>query len=166
MQLLQNRNSAYPTFGLTCLYCSPNIRSRAGERNRSSRLKTKRRMMGMRMNMRHPFRTLTLVLCSIITLALWDVVSVPTLASTGSATRPSILGPAVNNPTLNLTPSSGTVGTLVSVSGSGYNSNASCHIKWDGSQIATASTDASGNLSGSFTVPSGASAGAHTVMIA
>lgn len=119
--------------------------------------------------MRHPFRNLTLILCSIITLLLWNAVPVPTLASTGpivSATRASVLGPAGNTPTLNLSPSSGPAGTPVSVSGSGYNSNASCHIKWDGNNIATGTTDASGNLSGSFTVPSGASAGAHTVMIA
>ncbi len=124
-------------------------------------------MMGR--NMRHPFRNLILILCSIMTLVLWDAVSVPTLASTGpivSATRASVLGSAGNNPTLNLSPSSGPAGTLVSVSGSGYNSNASCHIKWDGSNIATGSTDASGNLSGSFTVPSGASSGVHIVMIA
>ncbi len=118
--------------------------------------------------MRHPFRILTLILWGIMTLLLWDVVSVPTLASTGpivSATGVRILAPVANNPTLNLNPSSGPVGTSVSVSGSGYNSNANCHIKWDGNNIATGSTDASGNLSGSFTVPSGTS-GAHTVMIA
>ncbi len=119
--------------------------------------------------MRHPFRNLTLILCSIITLFLWDAVSAPTLASTGptvSATEMRILAPVANNPTLNLSPSSGPAGTLVSVSGSGYNSNANCHIKWDGSNIATGTTDASGNLSGSFTVPSGASSGVHIVMIA
>jgi len=75
------------------------------------------------------------------------------------------VGPYKIAATLSLNPISGSIGTTVNVSGGGGSSSSSVTIKWDGTTVTTCSTNNGGNIQGTcqFTVPAGASVGAHTV---
>ncbi len=60
----------------------------------------------------------------------------------------------------------GPAGTIVEVSGSGAFPNREATVLWDGTTtVATMTTDGMGNYSGSFTVPSDAAVGDHTVVV-
>src|SRR3989475_788425 len=69
-------------------------------------------------------------------------------------------------PTISLNPSSGPVGTTVTVSGSGFASNSGISITYGGTAIitnpTTITTDSTGSFAGSITVPP-SSLGTHTV---
>jgi hypothetical protein len=56
-------------------------------------------------------------------------------------------------PTLNLGPNDGCVGQTVDVTGTGFAPSETVHLTFGGKSVGTASTDSSGNLSGSFPVP-------------
>src|SRR5438445_214356 len=68
---------------------------------------------------------------------------------------------------ISLNPSSGTVGTAVTVTGTSFHSNSTITIRYDGSTVNTTpsvlTTNSGGNFTGSFTVPSISSLGSHTV---
>lgn len=69
-----------------------------------------------------------------------------------------------------LDPSSGPAGTLVTVSGIEAWGDDTLSILWDpvtldDPPVGSASSDSSGNFTGQFTVPAGASPGAHNVVI-
>jgi hypothetical protein len=89
------------------------------------------------------------------------VFTVLPLAVPGPGTRPAII----------LEPSSGPVGTWVTVNGSGYSPNVQVIGKWDqtiltGGNLISIRTDAQGRFSGfRFQVPAGAAAGVHTVTV-
>ena len=87
----------------------------------------------------------------------------PTRSATRTPTEPlTALGV-----TLTVSPDSGPPLTDVTVSGSGFRSGKSdCPVIWDGnSPVGTAATDNGGDLTGSFTVPSGADNGLHSVTV-
>lgn len=64
---------------------------------------------------------------------------------------------------MSMSPTTGTAGTTVNLSGSGLPGASEVTINWDGSSLTTIPIDGSGNFSGSFTVPADAAAGDHTV---
>ncbi len=72
--------------------------------------------------------------------------------------------PAILTPVITISPTSGPMGTLVTVSGSGFADSSAVTIKYDGTQVTTTTTTASGAIpSGvTFVVPASA-AGIHTV---
>ena len=68
---------------------------------------------------------------------------------------------------ISLNPSSGTVGTAVTVTGTSFHSSSTITIRYDGATVNTTpsvlTTNSGGNFTGSFTVPSPSSMGSHTV---
>src|SRR5438445_1474394 len=68
---------------------------------------------------------------------------------------------------ISLNPSSGTVGTAVTVTGTSFHSSSTITIRYDGATVNTTpsvlTTNSGGNFTGSFTVPSISSLGSHTV---
>jgi len=67
-------------------------------------------------------------------------------------------------PKVTLTPASGHIGTSLSVSGSGFSANRVVSIKYEATQVATATSDSEGSFSASFSAPRG-SYGEHTVTV-
>lgn len=65
--------------------------------------------------------------------------------------------------TMTLTPNSGPGGTMVTADSVGGSPNTAFTLYWDGSVIATGTTDSSGNGTASFMVPPDASVGGHLV---
>jgi hypothetical protein len=97
--------------------------------------------------------------------ALW-------LPSVGLATLIGILGMArysriaVAAPDLTLSPTSAAPGVTVQASGNGWPAGASLTLMWDQSQRLTeAKATATGAFTASFTVPAGATTGAHKVSV-
>ncbi len=72
-------------------------------------------------------------------------------------------------PSFTLSPASGTVGTTVTVTGSGFAASSTVTIKYDGTTIATApnpvTTNSIGSFSATFTVPTKSASGANTVLV-
>src|SRR3989441_706646 len=68
---------------------------------------------------------------------------------------------------ISLNPSSGTVGTAVTATGTSFHSSSTITIRYDGATVNTTpsvlTTNSGGNFTGSFTVPSPSSMGSHTV---
>jgi hypothetical protein len=58
---------------------------------------------------------------------------------------------------------SGAPGSDVVVAGNGFSANCGVVVRFDSTQVGTATSNAAGHFSTSVTVPSGASAGAHTI---
>ncbi len=63
-----------------------------------------------------------------------------------------------------LSPNSGPAGTRVTVKGSAFKPNYSGWVKFNGVRVVDVKSDASGNFTGTFTVPAGAAVGRATVL--
>jgi hypothetical protein len=63
---------------------------------------------------------------------------------------------------IELTPASGSVGTALQVTGTGFSPSSSVALSYDAQQITTVNTDASGSFTASFKVPA-SKAGAHVI---
>jgi hypothetical protein len=70
---------------------------------------------------------------------------------------------STSNPTISLNPSSGTVATLVTVTGNGFDPISTVAITFDGSTVSTATSTSNGGFSATFIVPLSSSNGDHTV---
>src|SRR5256712_7531928 len=86
-------------------------------------------------------------------------------ASSNSASAQFTVTPAIS-----LSPSSGSAGTSVTVTGNSFSPSSHVTISFDGTRVSTTpgkiKTDGSGKFSASFTVPTSSAAGPHTVKAA
>ena len=66
---------------------------------------------------------------------------------------------------LNLSESSGAVGDIINIFGTGFTPSHDITVKWDNAGVAATTTDATGTFTGAFKVPAGASAN-HQITVA
>src|SRR3954469_17347569 len=78
---------------------------------------------------------------------------------------PLVGGAAVRAPSVSLSPSAGPPNSAVSVGGAGFGSGESVRIAFDGQQLGTSTTSATGSFSAAITVPKSALPGIHTVAV-
>jgi hypothetical protein len=97
--------------------------------------------------------------------------NVPTSSSVGIATVRAVNGTAVATApftvappaSISLSPGTGPAGTHVTVNGTGFASSSAITVRFDTTQVATATSNAQGGFSTTFNVPAAATSGAHAV---
>ncbi|MFC1968371.1 IPT/TIG domain-containing protein [Chloroflexota bacterium] len=85
-----------------------------------------------------------------------------TVTATGTSTASRIFTVTVN-PTITVSPTSGDVGTSVSVAGTGFSQSSSVYITFAGAQVANTTSNTYGSFNVIFTVPA-STKGSNTVM--
>ena len=95
------------------------------------------------------------------------IIREPWAIASDSKAEPLMRPPAASAASITLDPISGTPGTVVHVTGSGFRPNKHFSVQWDGTgpPLASGKTDAKGGLSAWFSVPSDATPGEHTVEV-
>lgn len=86
------------------------------------------------------------------------------LTGTGGDKTHSTIGNLTVNallPNFSVNPSSGWAGRSISIGASGFPSNTTLNLQWDGGQLASYTSGDDGTISSTFTVPSGASRTRH-----
>jgi hypothetical protein len=84
----------------------------------------------------------------------------------GSLPLPTLAAPAKDVPALSVSPSSGEPGTTVTISGTGFEPGGYAgNVQWDGVTQFSFSIPVGGIFSVDFSIPSGASSGAHLISV-